>query len=131
MDELTGKREALKDLMEQYMKRVFNRLIKRHYKMGNKPGKLLAGVNKPRRNPSCIVKMKDEKGELKYSMRDISKTFLDYYQLIYKVSNTQNCDDIQRRRNKIEQYLQKINLPVIPEEGSIKLDSDISKEEIE
>lgn len=90
---------------------------------------MLAEVIKPRRNLNVIAKMKDKKGELKYSTRDISKKVLLYYQSLYKVNANQNCEDKQNGGNKIKQYLQKIK--VISEEDSSNLKKYIFRDEIE
>lgn len=68
---LTRKRETLRDLIEQDTKWVFNKTSKKYYEMGNKTGKLLDGIIKPRSNLNYIVKMKDKKGELKYSTKEV------------------------------------------------------------
>lgn len=60
--------------------------------MGNKSGKVLAGLIKPRNNSNYIGKIKDKKGELKYSTSDVVKIFQECYQLLYKVNNVQKPD---------------------------------------
>lgn len=80
--ELLGKCEALRELMDQEVKGAFRRTAKSQYEFGNRPGKILPGVIKPRRNLNYIAKMKDKKGEMKYSTRDISKFFFGVLSII-------------------------------------------------
>lgn len=120
----------LRDLVEQETKWMFNKTSKKYYEMGDKPGKLLAGIIKHRNNLNYIAKMKDKRGELIHSIEDVTKIFQEYYQMFYKV-NIQHPEDIQLKRNKIEQYLEKAKFPALLKEGLNKLDMEISKNEIE
>ena len=56
---LTGKRERLRELLEQETKWVSDNTCKRFYSMGNKSGKLLARIIKPRNAQNYILKIKD------------------------------------------------------------------------
>ena len=78
---------------------MFLKTSRKQYESGNKPGRLLAEAIKPRRTRNYVEKIKDKKGTLKYT-RDISKTFLEYYQSLYKVSDRQDNEEIQKRKEK-------------------------------
>lgn len=82
-------------------------LKQKEVKCANKPGKLLAWQIKKRREKKFITKIRD-KGKIISDQKGIKKVFRDFY--VKLVEHSGNS------REKIELYLQKLELEKVPEQ---------------
>ena len=67
---------------------------------------------------------------MRHSTSEITKIFYEYYQNLYNVNKGQGDIEVQNRREKIKQYLEKIKTPGLAEEEISDLEKEITKEEI-
>ncbi|OCT91749.1 hypothetical protein XELAEV_18014814mg [Xenopus laevis] len=84
LSELTKARLELRQLIQKETDRATFLLRKMYYDHQNKCGKLLARVLKRK---SHIFKMRDSKGQIRTSPKDIHKVLTDFYETLYQIQN--------------------------------------------
>lgn len=78
--------DELKELLEQEMKKTFNKISKERYQWGNKYCKCLARMLRKKKSINFIEKIQNKKGEMIHNTKDIAMVFRDFYELLYSVN---------------------------------------------
>lgn len=102
------KRDELKDLMTQEMKRIFNRILKDRYQWGNKTSKHLARMLKKKKSINYIEKIQNKQGGMVYKTKEIAEVFKCYYRGLYSLNKGQQDKD---RIGKTEEFLERTGSP--------------------
>ncbi|CAI9613620.1 unnamed protein product, partial [Staurois parvus] len=84
-----------------------------------------------KKNRNYIEKIKDAKGNLMHSNKDIIKAFIEYYRKLYNISPLEGSETIDSEKNqKRKKYLETAGLLKLSEDQLNSLDADISQDEI-
>ncbi len=99
------------------------RLKQFFYDQGEKPGKLLAWQIKKLESDRAINSIRNEQGELSTDPTEIINTFVLYYKTLYN----SDCPVDLANQNS---FLDKLDIPHIPEESKTELEKELSLDDI-
>lgn len=110
--ELTDRKTEFKTLINEQTLRIRGSNCSLYYHQGNKPGKLLARALCHRGSIMPIVKIKSEKGNMRYDPKEILKEFQTFYTKLYNIPNDGIKRDPEGFQQSIFQYVRETALPV-------------------
>lgn len=126
--ELTLKREELRELLEEEMAKAGTTHLKRFHIQGNKVGKHLASVTREKKDENYIEKIKDSKGKMRHTTKDIAEEFRQFFAGLYSGSKVGKIKE--NKEEKTKEYLKGVGLPTLSEADTLELERQITEEEI-
>lgn len=85
LSELIIKRDELRELVAEDSFKIRNKYLKNFHQRGNKVGKHLAATVRKMKGENYIEKIKNKKGESRYTTRDIGEEFRQFFASLYSV----------------------------------------------
>lgn len=85
LQQLTIKRDELRDLMEEETNHIMNRYHREKFRWGNKVGKHLSKTLQKKRDSNFIDRIQNKKGDMRFSSREIGEEFRQYFSSLYSV----------------------------------------------
>lgn len=128
---LIRRREAIRDLIEQETRKLFNLVKKERYIGGNIPGRFLAKALRKKKTSNYIDKIKTRTGDIRYKDKDIATTFQDYYAGLYAINKNETQEQRDQKREKIKSYLKDSGMVKIMGADQRTLEAPITEEERE
>lgn len=123
-EEIKKKRSEINDIYSEEIQKNIMFTKQKYYEVGSRSTKLLAYKLKKQHAKNSIYGIRDPLNKkLNYKTEDIQKSFESYYKKLYEQPS---CNDIE----KINSYLEKLELPKVTEEQNNRLIADITAQEI-
>ena len=124
LTEISAIRTTLDNLLTQDEEVKVRFIRQKFYEHGDKPGKYLAYLTKKRAESQTIAALCDAQGSRIYDNKLINDTFKIFYHNLYSSEQPRDASVL------MDKFFDQLNLPTIPSEHKLALNSPISREEV-